>query len=385
MKNKLRLLTCFLLICVCVPVNLTFADPIDRDGEGIQIDDIVFYLSQTESHPTNSEIATLLDQIVPKVTPMPTPVPTPAPNGGPGPAGYTFCANEGGTCSFSGSANVAFGAEVVVDENGTKVGYYNYKNSTNFISCDNGIFQDPISGVPKSCYYLNIPNTTSPVLTLTGEATVNLEYGASYVDSGATAIDDFDGNLTESITVTISNNINAETTLNTSVPGNYTYHYNVSDEAGNHAIEIIRTVVVKETLGLNLAIEATASASTTYSGYSVERINDGSVNTSLGEDYSWTNLDVPELLQWVELDWVNNKTFNRVELYTSNGYEIRDYQIQYWNGTSWVDLFTAETGNTSVHRTHTFTAVTGSKIRLIGNSGPVHQTSHYRVNELEVY
>ncbi|QGQ98985.1 DUF5011 domain-containing protein [Paenibacillus psychroresistens] len=379
MINKLRLLTCLLLICVSIPVNLTFADPpsIDREGDGIHIDDIVFY---NLSHSGDSlEIRNLLDQIVPIV----------APNGGPGPVGYTFCAYEGGTCSFSGTAIVAFGAEA--GEVGNKVGYYSYKNFRSTTSCDNGIFGDPIGGVQKSCYYLNVADTTSPVLTMTGELTVNLTYGASYVDLGATAIDDFDGNLTGSIAVTVSNNVNEDTTLNTSVAGTYTYHYNVNDLTGNHANEIKRTVVVAAETSthdplFNIAIGATATALTTYEGYSAAKINDGSNDTSLGQPYSWTNLAVPALPQWIELDWgVNNKTFNRVELYTSSGYEIRDYQILYWNGSSWVDLFTAETGNTSVHRTHIFTTVTSSKIRVVGNSGPSGQLQHIRVNELEVY
>jgi hypothetical protein len=113
-------------------------------------------------------------------------------------------------------------------------------------------------------------------------------------------------------------------------------------------------------------------------------INDGSQNTSVGGATSWTNDENVTWPQWVQLDWGTNKTFNRVELYTSSGFEISGYQIQYWNGT-WVDLFIAVTGNTSVHRTHTFTAVSGSKIRLVGISGPNGQPEYVRVNELEVY
>jgi hypothetical protein len=70
MKNKLRLLTCFLLICAIIPANLTFADPsIDSGGDGIHIDDIVYYLSHT-GPLSNSDIRNLLDQIAPKI-PLP--------------------------------------------------------------------------------------------------------------------------------------------------------------------------------------------------------------------------------------------------------------------------------------------------------------------------
>ena len=64
--------------------------------------------------------------------------------GGGGPSGYTFCANESGYCSFSGTADVAYGAN----------GSFNYKYGvTNGINCDNNTFGDPINGVSKACYY----------------------------------------------------------------------------------------------------------------------------------------------------------------------------------------------------------------------------------------
>src|SRR5207253_5673652 len=60
----------------------------------------------------------------PKPSPAPTPAPSTTPTAAPsttptpaltttpsgGPAGYTFCANENQTCSFSGTKSVAYGA-----------------------------------------------------------------------------------------------------------------------------------------------------------------------------------------------------------------------------------------------------------------------------------
>jgi hypothetical protein len=80
MKNKLRLFVCYLLICAIVPINLTFArTSIDLAGDGIHIDDIVYYLTHTGSL-SNSDLRNLLDQIAPIIsTPTPTPTPTPIP------------------------------------------------------------------------------------------------------------------------------------------------------------------------------------------------------------------------------------------------------------------------------------------------------------------
>ncbi|AXG69098.1 PII-type proteinase [Kordia sp. SMS9] len=79
-------------------------------------------------------------------------------------------------------------------------------------------------------------DTTAPVITLNGAATINLTVGDSFTDPGATASDNIDGDLTSSIVVTGS--------VNTSVTGTYTLNYNVSDAAGNDATQVSRTVNV---------------------------------------------------------------------------------------------------------------------------------------------
>src|SRR5690606_17355021 len=62
-----------------------------------------------------------------------------------GPNGFTKCADENQTCSFSGTRNVAYGAN----------GKFNYKTGTGSIACNNNTFGDPIYGTAKTCYYSN--------------------------------------------------------------------------------------------------------------------------------------------------------------------------------------------------------------------------------------
>ena len=81
-------------------------------------------------------------------------------------------------------------------------------------------------------------DTVNPIITLEGNLTVTLNVGDTYVDSGATANDDVDGN--------ISLNINTNSTVNPAVAGTYTVKYNVSDAAGNAADEVVRTVIVQD-------------------------------------------------------------------------------------------------------------------------------------------
>ena len=82
------------------------------------------------------------------------------------------------------------------------------------------------------------PSTDSipPVLTLFGESTIRLKSGNSWNDPGASALDNVDGDLSNVITVIGS--------VNSGQAGTYYLRYNVSDNSGNSANEVIRTVIV---------------------------------------------------------------------------------------------------------------------------------------------
>ncbi len=97
-----------------------------------------------------------------------------------------------------------------------------------------------------SCFVFVVPakadeplvDTTAPVIALVGSSPVNLTLGDVYTDAGATATDETDGDISANIVV---NNL-----VDTATAGTYTVRYNVSDTAGNAALEKIRTVVVSE-------------------------------------------------------------------------------------------------------------------------------------------
>lgn len=75
-----------------------------------------------------------------------------------------------------------------------------------------------------------------PVLSLIGADTIWLEQGFAYNEPGASAIDFVDGDISGSVLITGS--------VNTTQIGNYTLTYSVSDQAGNMAIPVERTVVI---------------------------------------------------------------------------------------------------------------------------------------------
>ena len=77
-------------------------------------------------------------------------------------------------------------------------------------------------------------DTTPPVITLNGSASMTVTIGSSFPDPGATATDNIDGNVS----------VNVTGSVNVSVVGIYTLQYNARDLAGNNATTVTRIVNV---------------------------------------------------------------------------------------------------------------------------------------------
>ncbi|WP_459210673.1 immunoglobulin-like domain-containing protein [Aquimarina rhabdastrellae] len=126
---------------------------------------------------------------------------------------------------------------------------------------------------------VTVVDTTVPVISLIGDATVIVEAGTTYSDVGAMASDSFDGDITADI-VTIN-------PVNTAVPGLYIVTYNVSDAAGNDAIQVTREVTVSDTtipvIILTGDATVTIEAGTTYSdvGAMASDSFDGDITTDI--------------------------------------------------------------------------------------------------------
>lgn len=85
--------------------------------------------------------------------------------------------------------------------------------------------------------------------------------------------------------------------------------------------------------------------------------------------------------QWAEVDFTTNTTFDQVAL-AEYGNRTSGFQIQYWNGSSWLTAYTGTTiGSVDAPSEIAFPAVTGSKARIYytgGSSTPI-------LYELEIY
>ena len=84
---------------------------------------------------------------------------------------------------------------------------------------------------------VHIVDTTKPIITLTGENTINLTVGDTYTEQGATTSDNYDNEITIIV---------AGDTVNTSQVGAYHITYNATDSSLNEATQVIRTVTVAE-------------------------------------------------------------------------------------------------------------------------------------------
>ena len=82
-------------------------------------------------------------------------------------------------------------------------------------------------------------DTTPPVITLIGEPEVSINVGEEYIDEGAIAVDEQDGNLTPFV-----DDKGTVDAVDTSVPGEYVITYDVVDFAGNTAVQVTRKVTV---------------------------------------------------------------------------------------------------------------------------------------------
>jgi hypothetical protein len=119
------------------------------------------------------------------------------------------------------------------------------KNAENFVGWDFdniwAIDADKNDGYPYLQWQTSFTqrDNVAPVITLVGDAIVEIEIGDTYIDAGATALDDVDGDITDQIIV---NNL-----VNSDIVGSYQVTYNVNDSSENSASEVTRTVNVVDT------------------------------------------------------------------------------------------------------------------------------------------
>jgi len=111
--------------------------------------------------PSNTPTATATPTNTPTATNTPTNTQTFTPTS----EGWTYCANEGELCSFTGTKTVRFGTN----------GIFNYRTESAPIACTVAQFGDPVPGESKHCDYHDA-FTPTPTNTATNTATFTLTH-----------------------------------------------------------------------------------------------------------------------------------------------------------------------------------------------------------------
>jgi hypothetical protein len=146
---------------------------------------------------------------------------------------------------------------------------------------------------------------------------------------------------------------------------------------------------------------AIATASSTYStAYGPSGVIDGDrKGTNWGNGGGWNDGTVNSYPDWIQVSFNGSKTLNEIDVFTlqdtlSNPseptetmtfsqYGIVDFQVQYWNGSSWLAVPGGSvTGNNKVWRKFLFSNVTTDKIRVYVTNA---LASYSRVTEIEAW
>ena len=179
-----------------------------------------------------------------------------------------------------------------------------------------------------------------PLITLNGPSTVGHILGSNYIDQGATATDNADGDISSSIITSGLEEVNINQV------GSYDINYNVSDSTGNSATQVTRTVNVQEltvdgplTITLNPVPIEDYSKTRNYSNPSDnnnifyhlkgETYSDPSVKveTESGIDITG-NVTIEQTIKKIETTAV---TVDAIDINTQGRYEIT-YNVKNSNG-----------------------------------------------------
>lgn len=125
----------------------------------------------------------------------------------------------------------------------------NNQDNNQVVNAIQPVIQQPVQAVQQPAIVVNAPaDTVAPVITLNGEDVI-IRVNDEYVELGATATDNVDGDLTSSIVISGD--------VDTTKKGEYVLTYDVADKSGNNADSVTRKVTVVDVTELvNIITEA---------------------------------------------------------------------------------------------------------------------------------
>ncbi|MCD6162710.1 MAG: right-handed parallel beta-helix repeat-containing protein [candidate division Zixibacteria bacterium] len=167
----------------------------------------------------------------------------------------------------------------------------------------------------------------------------------------------------------------ADASDNEAVSGDYTFHTDTS------------TVVE------NIAPASDVTVSSTYSGYSSIRINDGVINPRGGTPTTWASTESSSSPHWIEFDFGSNKSLESISInwawndYRSEFMTSQQYYIQRWNGSDYTTFNQVDNSSADSVTTTDVSGLTTSRLRIYqpANMGSPNYSSVIWLTEVEIY
>lgn len=240
---------------------------------------------------------------------------------------------------------------------------------TTQVDCSTEDLAEPANKSSGS-FTITVVDTTPPVITRLGSDPESVVLNGTYTDAEATATDLVDGDLTVSI-VTVN-------PVDTSTLGSYTVTYNVTDNAGNHAVEVTRTVnVVPEvpTTGdimVEKIVQDPNGETTTDETFFVVNLNDGEVTStsSISESDHAYFTGLPAGTYTITED--PNSNYDLISISPDQDQELSGSQIVLTLGTTTiVTVINRQHGTTTQSETYTLAYSAGANGTISGSSTQV--------------
>ncbi|HEX7331728.1 MAG TPA: RHS repeat-associated core domain-containing protein, partial [Pyrinomonadaceae bacterium] len=144
---------------------------------------------------------------------------------------------------------------------------------------------------------------------------------------------------------------------------------------------------------------ATASSAHTCCGFSTTGAINGNNRGPWGNGEGWNDATPNSVPDWIQVEFAGDKTIDEINVFslhdnytventptetqTFSLYGLQSFDVQYWNGSSWVTVPGGSvTGNNKVWRKFTFAPITTRKIRVWINQVP---DSWSRVVEIQAF
>ena len=124
---------------------------------------------------------------------------------------------------------------------------------------------------------------TPPVITIIGDNPLEINIGEYYTEFGATATDDVDGDITQDVIIDSSN-------LNTTLAGNYTVSYSVSDSSNNSTNEQREVIVISNCDGIPYDSIVYGTQEWTVENACHITYRDGTPIPLITDEVAWANL-----------------------------------------------------------------------------------------------